>query len=250
VLYPIIMLDKLKDSYKSIIEAFVHAGVANLVQVELKWVDSEDIEKQGAAEILRDVAGILIPGGFGNRGIEGKISAVNYARKSEIPFFGICLGLQCAIIEFARNICDMEDANSAEFSTKTAYPVVDLLEEQKNVSKMGGTMRLGSYRCDLKPGTLIHAAYGEDVIHERHRHRYEVNSRYVQSFEDCGMIASGSNPDTDLVETVELKGHPWFVGVQFHPELKSRVLNPHPLFKSFVHAAKVNKTSVTQTDSE
>jgi CTP synthase len=215
----------------------VHAGVANLVQVELQWVDSEDIEKKGAGEILVGIHGVLIPGGFGNRGIEGKVEAVKYARENGIPFFGICLGLQCAIIEFARNVCDMEDANSAEFSGKTVYPVVDLMEEQKNISKMGGTMRLGSYKCDLKDGTLIREAYGHDVIHERHRHRYEVNSKYVPDFENAGMIASGFNPDTSLVETVELKGHPWFVGVQFHPELKSRVLNPHPLFKSFVHAA-------------
>jgi CTP synthase len=231
----------LKDSYKSIIEAFIHAGVANRVQVDLRWVDSEEMEKGQAADFLAGVNGILIPGGFGNRGIEGKISAVKHARENAVPFFGICLGLQCAIIEYARNICNMADANSAEFSTKTTHPVVDLMEEQKTVSKMGGTMRLGSYRCNLKKGTLTQMAYGVDVIHERHRHRYEVNSKYVESFENCGMVASGFNPETGLVETIELEGHPWFVGVQFHPELKSRVLHAHPLFKSFVRAAVANK---------
>lgn len=225
------------DSYKSIIESFVHAGVANDARVELKWIDSEEIEKNGAETFLQDVSGLLIPGGFGNRGIEGKVAAAQYAREKKLPFFGICLGMQCAIIEFARNVCGLTNANGAEFSPNTTHPVVDLMEEQKNVYNLGGTMRLGAYDCQLKPGTRIAKIYQKECISERHRHRYEINNLYINDLEKKGMLATGINPKTGLVETIELVDHPWFVGVQFHPELKSRVLNPHPLFKDFVRAA-------------
>ncbi len=225
------------DSYKSIVESFVHAGVANDARVELEWIDSEEIEKSGAEPLLRDVSGLLIPGGFGHRGIEGKVLAAKCAREKHLPFFGICLGMQCAIIEFARNVCGLNNANGSEFSPDTRYPVVDLMEEQKNVHNLGGTMRLGAYECRLKPGSMISKIYKKDHISERHRHRYEINNLYVGEIEKKGMWATGINPRTDLVETIELSGHPWFIGVQFHPELKSRVLNPHPLFKDFVRAA-------------
>ncbi len=228
---------ELRDSYKSIIEAFVHAGVANDARVDLKWVDAEEIEKHGVRDQFDDVAGILIPGGFGQRGIEGKVETARYARENGIPYFGICLGMQCAIIDFARHVCNLHSANGAEFSPDTEYPVVDLMEEQKAISNLGGTMRLGAYSCAIMPGTKTRDIYGADLIHERHRHRYELNNAFVEDFEKNGLIASGRNPDTDLVEIVELQGHPWFVGVQFHPELKSRVLKPHPLFKDFVRAA-------------
>jgi CTP synthase len=232
---------ELKDSYKSIIESFVHAGVSNDVSVELKWVDSEELEKEFSHEspvrAFGDVAGILIPGGFGHRGIEGKIASARYAREKKIPFFGICLGLHCAIIEFSRNVCGYEDANGTEFSSETGHPVIDLMEEQKSVSLLGGTMRLGTYDCVIKEGTLTNKVYGKTNIAERHRHRYEVNNAYVATLEKHGMIAAGVNPKTNLVEIMELKEHPWFIGVQFHPELKSRVLDTHPLFKDFVRAA-------------
>jgi len=227
----------LKDSYKSIIESFIHAGAACNAHVELKWIDSEEIENNGIGDSFDAVHGILIPGGFGNRGIEGKIQTAKFARENNVPFFGICLGMQCAIIEFARNVCNMENANGAEFSTQTKFPVIDIMEEQKNLSNLGGTMRLGAYKCNIKPGTMTHDIYGREQITERHRHRYEVNNLYLNDFSDSGLIATGINPDTDLVETIELQGHPWFVGVQFHPELKSRVLEPHPLFYNFVKAA-------------
>jgi len=226
----------LHDSYKSIAESFIHAGVANDARVNLKWVDSEQLEKQDAAEILRDVSGLLIPGGFGNRGIEGKINAVRYARENSIPFFGICLGLQCAVIDFARNVCGLEQANSTEFDEKSPHPVIDLMEDQKRIKAKGGTMRLGAQPCIIKKGTKAFKTYGTERIQERHRHRLEVNDNYQDLLEQNGMIMSGLNPDLGLVEIVELKNHPWFVGVQFHPELKSRVLNVHPLFRDFVKA--------------
>jgi len=227
----------LQDSYKSIIESFVHAGVANKTKVEIKWVDAEEIELSGTSGVFDDVSGILIPGGFGNRGIEGKVRTARFARENKVPFLGICLGMQCAIIEFARNVCGMEGANGAEFSGDTNYPVIDLMEEQKSVSTMGGTMRLGAYNCNILPQTRTRSIYGDGEISERHRHRYEVNNKYLDEFEKHGMIASGFNPETNLVEIVELQDHPWFFGVQFHPELKSRVLKPHPLFKDFVKAS-------------
>ncbi len=228
---------ELKDSYKSIIESFVHAGAACNAHVELKWVDAEEIENHTVAQFFGDVSGILIPGGFGNRGIEGKISVAGYARENNIPFFGICLGMQCAIIEFARNVCGMKNANGAEFSPQTDYPVIDIMEEQKNLSNLGGTMRLGAYECKIKPDTKTFNIYGKQTIHERHRHRYEVNNRYLDDFEKKGLIATGVNPGTNLVEIVEIQGHPWFIGVQFHPELKSRALEPSPPFREFVKAA-------------
>ncbi|MFQ5640490.1 MAG: CTP synthase [bacterium] len=228
---------ELKDSYKSIIESFVHAGVANRARVDLKWIDSEDIESEGIGERFQGVSGILIPGGFGNRGIEGKVATSKYARENNIPYFGICLGMQCAIIDFARNVCEMGSANGAEFAPNTDHPVIDLMEEQKNVANLGGTMRLGSYHCQIKPKTRTYDIYASEMVVERHRHRYEINNAYVDQLENKGMLATGVNPETKLVEIIELKDHPWFFGVQFHPELKSRVLKPHPLFKDFVKAA-------------
>jgi len=228
---------ELQDSYKSIIEAFVHAGASNNARVNLEWVDAVGIEQNGVNGAFDKVSGILIPGGFGNRGIEGKIAAAGYAREHNIPFFGICLGMQCAIIEFARNVCGLGGANGAEFSPHTTVPVIDMMEEQKNLSNLGGTMRLGAYACELRPGTKISEIYGSTKIRERHRHRYEVNNEFVDQLEGKGLLATGTNPETHLVETMELQDHPWFVGVQYHPELKSRALVPHPLFLAFVDAA-------------
>ena len=227
----------LHDSYKSIMEAFVHAGVENDARVELKWVDSEELEKRQPDEFFSGVSGILIPGGFGLRGIEGKVRAVRYAREKKIPFFGICLGMQVAVIEFARNVCKLERANSREFDENTPHPVIDIMETQKTVDKMGGTMRLGSYPCVIKPGTLAEKIYGQPEIQERHRHRYELNNHYRPLLQEHGMVMSGIYPRDDLVEIIELPDHPWFVGVQFHPELKSRVTRAHPLFREFVRAA-------------
>ncbi|MFO7810598.1 MAG: CTP synthase [Candidatus Delongbacteria bacterium] len=227
----------LKDSYKSIIEAFIHAGSENKAKVELIWVNSEDIEHNGPENILSDVSGILVPGGFGDRGIEGKLLAVKYAREKNIPFFGICLGMQCAVIEYARNIGGMKNANSTEFARKLKYPVIDLMANQKKIKKKGGTMRLGSFDCKIEKGTKLYQAYQKNKISERHRHRFELNNEYVQMLEDCGLVLSGKNPGLNLVEAIELKDHPWFVGVQYHPELKSRLTKTHPLFKDFVKAA-------------
>jgi len=236
----------LKDSYKSIIESFVHAGVANNARVEIEWIDSEEIESNGISGRFKEVSGILIPGGFGDRGIEGKIATAKYARENKVPYFGICLGMQCAIIEFARNVCGWENANGVEFSKNTSHPVIDLMEEQKNISNLGGTMRLGAYNCKIKPATQTYEMYGQSEIVERHRHRYEVNNLYVDEFEKKGLTASGINPETNLVEIVELRDHPWYLGVQFHPELKSRVLAGHPLFRAFVKAAITYKNSHQQ----
>ncbi len=223
----------LRDSYKSIVEAFIHAGVENDAKVELKWLDSEEIEAKGPDKFLQDVSGLLIPGGFGERGIEGKIAAIRYARERGMPFFGICLGLQCAVIEFSRSICGLAEANSTEFNLTTPDPVIDLMETQVQVEQKGGTMRLGAYRCQLQPRTLAHKAYKSTDISERHRHRYEVNNSYLDALRAKGLVIAGTNPDNNLVEVIELANHPWFVGVQFHPELKSRVLNAHPLFRDF-----------------
>ncbi|MDZ7345559.1 MAG: CTP synthase [candidate division KSB1 bacterium] len=228
---------ELRDSYKSIIEAFVHAGVDNDAKVELKWLDSEVLTRENAAEYLDDVAGLLVPGGFGERGSEGKIAAVGYARENNLPFFGICLGLQCAVIDFARNVCGLAGANSTEFNKNTPHPVIDLMETQIDVTELGGTMRLGAYKCRLVRESRAYKAYGKTLISERHRHRYEVNNQYVELFKRHGMLIAGINPDNNLVEVIELPNHPWFVGVQFHPELKSRVLDTHPLFRDFVTAA-------------
>ncbi len=228
---------KLRDAYKSIIESFAHAGVENDVKVDIKWVDAESMESELPEALLNDVAGILVPGGFGERGIEGKLQAIRYAREENIPFLGICLGMQCAVIEFARHVCGLERANSSEFDPDTPHPVIDLMEDQKHIENMGGTMRLGSYPCKLQKNTLAYKAYKNEMIHERHRHRYEFNNRYREIMKENGMILSGMSPDGNLVEIIELKDHPFFIGSQFHPELKSRAMRAHPLFREFVAAS-------------
>ncbi len=227
----------LQDAYKSIYEALTHGGIANAVKVKIKMVEAEDLESKDVAELLLGVNGILVPGGFGDRGVLGKINAVQYARENKIPFLGICLGMQCAVIEFARNVCDMKDANSAEFNPSTTYPVIDLMEEQKTITAKGGTMRLGAYPCNIKSDTKTSTAYSSLDIQERHRHRYEFNSEWAEKLEKNGLIISGLSPDGKLVEVVELADHPWFVACQFHPEFKSTPLHAHPLFKDFVKAA-------------
>ncbi len=227
----------LLDAYKSINESFIHAGAENDVAVDLKWVKAEEIERHGPEQYIKGVDGLLVPGGFGERGVEGKISAIRYVRENNIPFFGICLGLQCAVIEFARNVCNMQGANSTEFKN-TRFNVIDLMLDQKSVKAMGGTMRLGAYPCLLTKGTKAYAAYKKELIYERHRHRFEVNNKFRKKLNDSGMIFSGVAPDNSLVEIIELPHHPWFVAGQFHPELKSRAINPHPLFRDFVKAAK------------
>lgn len=228
---------ELKDSYKSIAEGFIHGGTANGVKVKIEWIHSESITDENVAEKLKGLRGILIAPGFGQRGIEGKITAIRYTRENHIPFFGICLGMQCAVIEFARNVMGFKDANSTEMNPATTNPVIDLLEAQKKVTNKGGTMRLGAYPCHIKPGTKTFEVYRKKEISERHRHRYEFNNEYLADFEKAGMIASGINPESGLVEIVELADHPWFIGVQFHPEYRSTVANPHPLFVGFVRAA-------------
>ena len=231
----------LQDAYLSIYEALVHGAAANKVELEIIKVDPEDIESKKVSLKLafQKIDGILVPGGFGNRGIEGKIQAINYARKEKIPFFGICLGMQCAVIEFARNVCGLTDANSTEFMQETPNPVISLLEEQELVNDKGGTMRLGAYECVLAEGSMIRQFYGEKVIMERHRHRFEFNSRYKEGMEAKGMIFGGMNPATKLVETIELakKDHPFFFAVQYHPEFKSKPTKPHPIFREFIKAA-------------
>lgn len=227
----------LQDAYKSIYEALRHGGIANDARVVIKRVDAERIEKRGAASLLRDVDGILIPGGFGQRGIKGKIKAVEYARKGKIPFLGICLGMQCAVIEFARNECKLEKADSTELNKTTPHAVISLLEEQKGIKALGGTMRLGSYPCRIKKRTRAHRAYGKDEVGERHRHRYEFNNKYRKLFESHNLTVSGFSPSGKLVEMVELENHPWFIACQFHPEFKSKPDRCHPLFREFVRAA-------------
>ena len=227
----------LPDAYKSIIEAFVHAGIENETKVRLKWVNTEKIIKSNAESFLNDCAGILVPGGFGERGIEGKLNTIEYARTRGIPFFGICLGLQCAVIEFARNVVGWQDANSTEFDEKTSFPVIHIMDEQRQVTEKGASMRLGAYECHVKENSKTFQAYRELKISERHRHRYEVNNEFRQQLEQKGMVISGTSPDNLLVELIELPEHPWFVCCQFHPELKSRATRAHPLFREFVHAA-------------
>lgn len=225
---------KNKDSYKSILEAFVHAGSVNNCKVNVELQSSEDINDDTAAEILSKYDGVLIGPGFGDRGIEGKISAIKYLRENKIPYFGICLGMQCGVIEFARNVCGIKDAHSAEFDKNTENPLIDLMEDQKTVKAKGGTMRLGAYPCVITPGTIANKAYGATEIEERHRHRYEVNSKYIDVLKENGLTLSGMSPDGKLVEMIEIKDHPWFLGCQFHPELKSRAVTGHPLFIDFV----------------
>ncbi|HAN76477.1 MAG TPA: CTP synthase [Bacteroidales bacterium] len=228
---------ELPDAYKSISEAFIHGGAANNVKVELQWIHSEKITASTASQILGTLDGVMVAPGFGHRGIEGKIQAVKFARENKIPFLGICLGMQCAVIEYARNVLNMTDADSTEFHNATPYKVIDLMEEQKGITDKGGTMRLGAYPCDIKPDTNAFKVYNSAHITERHRHRYEFNNEYLSKFETAGMKATGINPETGLVEIVEIPNHPWFVGVQFHPEYKSTVINPHPVFVGFVKAA-------------
>ena len=236
---------ELQDAYKSILESFVHAGAINDVQVEVVNVHSEYITPQNVTEKLAGLDGLLVAPGFGLRGIEGKIVAVQYAREKGLPFFGICLGMQMAVIEFARNILGLKDAHSTEMDAKSTHQVINMMEEQKKITMMGGTMRLGSYPCQITEGSLAHKVYGSTEITERHRHRYEFNSEYLQQFTDAGMIASGTNPQTGLVEIVEIPTHPFFIGVQYHPELKSSVENPAPLFVGFIAAAKKYNESST-----
>jgi CTP synthase len=226
----------LPDSYKSINEAFVHAGTQNDCKVNVKWISSEEIHAETCETLLAGLDGILVAPGFGERGMEGKIETIRHVREKKIPFFGICLGMQCAVIEFARNVIGL-DASSTELDPKTKNPVIDMMEEQKKVTEKGGTMRLGAYACKLKKGSKVQHIYGETLIHERHRHRYEFNNKYLGVMEEAGLRAVGVNPESGLVEVVELKDHPWYVGVQYHPELRSTVLNPHPLFVEFVEAA-------------
>ncbi len=227
----------LQDAYKSIYEAITHAGISNQLKIEVKKIDSEDIEKQGAEKLLGGVDAILVPGGFGNRGIEGKIKAIEFARKNKIPFLGLCLGMQCAVIEFARHLCGLKDANSTEFKPKTKNPVISLLAEQKNIKDLGGTMRLGAYPCKIKKNTLAAKVYQRNIIFERHRHRYEFNNKFRRIFQQKGMVFSGIYQKKNLVEIVELKNHPYFIAVQFHPEFKSKPDAAHPLFRDFIRAA-------------
>jgi CTP synthase len=232
---------ELIDSYKSVMEAFVHAGVENNARVNVKWIQTEKImDDKSAEKAFADVNGILLLPGFGSRGGEGKIRSCKYARENNIPFLGICLGLQCAVIDFARNVCGMKGANSTEFNKNAKYPVIDLMESQRAIKIKGGTMRLGAYDCDIKTGTKSFAAYRTKKVSERHRHRYEVNNRYRSKLEKNGLVFSGVNEDLGVVEAIEIPDHPWFVASQFHPELKSRVNKAHPLFREFIKAAVKN----------
>ena len=232
---------ELIDSYKSVMEAFVHAGVENNARVNIKWIQTEKIKNlEDVEKVYSNINGVLILPGFGSRGSEGKIKIVKYSRENKIPFLGICLGLQCAVIEFARNVCKMKGANSTEFNYKTQYPVIDLMESQRAIKIKGGTMRLGAYECEVKIGTKTYSAYKKKKISERHRHRYEVNNRYKKTLEKNGLVFSGINQELRVVETIEVKNHPWFIASQFHPELKSRINKAHPLFREFIKAAVKN----------
>ena len=228
---------QLQDAYKSITESFIHAGAELRCKVKVKYINSEEIEPHNVSEQLAGLIGILVAPGFGNRGIEGKILAVQYARENRIPFLGICLGMQCAVVEFARNVLGYADAHSVEIAPATTHPVIDMMEEQKNISNMGGTMRLGAYPCHLTENSKAIQIYGQADISERHRHRYEFNIAYLEQFRQAGMVPAGINPDSGLVEIVEIPSHPVFIGSQFHPEYKSTAMHPHPLFVAFVKAA-------------
>ena len=234
---------ELKDAYKSINESFIHAGAANECRVTVKTFQSEYLDDKNVSVKLAGLDGILVAPGFGERGIEGKISAIRYAREKKIPFLGICLGMQCAVIEFGRNVLGLKGAHSTEFDRSTPYPVIDMMEMQKKISGLGGTMRLGAYPCRLSKNSAVYKVYGQENIHERHRHRYEFNNEYKEAFHKAGMLPVGLNEKDNLVEIIELKGHPWFIGVQFHPEYKSTVANPHPLFVNFVKAAMSHAAS-------
>lgn len=231
---------ELKDAYKSIAESFIHAGVENDCSVQLRWIHSEEVNENSIEASFEGLSGILVAPGFGERGIEGKILAIKYARENNIPFLGICLGMQCAVIEYARNVLGLQDAHSTEMLANTSSPVIHLQESQKKITNKGGTMRLGAYPCEIQDDTLARKVYGKKSISERHRHRYEFNNLFIEDFRENGMIPSGINPDKGLVEIVEIPAHPWFIGVQFHPEYKSTVDNPHPLFVGFVGAALIH----------
>ncbi|SHF29308.1 CTP synthase [Caldanaerobius fijiensis DSM 17918] len=227
----------LHDAYISVVEALNHGGYANDTYVDIKWINSEEVNDQNASQLLSDVSGILVPGGFGDRGVEGKIAAIRYARENNIPYLGLCLGMQCAVIEIARNVAGLKGANSTEFDPHTPYPVIDIMPEQKDIDELGGTMRLGLYPCKVKEGTKAYQAYQDEIIYERHRHRYEFNNQFREKLARAGLVISGLSPDERLVEMIELENHPWFVAVQFHPEFKSRPNRPHPLFREFIAAA-------------
>jgi len=228
---------ELHDAYMSVVEALRHAGIYNDAEVEIDWINACDVDENNYEEILKNADGILVPGGFGDRGIEGKILAIKYARENNVPFLGICLGMQCAVIEFARNVVGLKGANSSEIDPNTPYPVIDLMDEQREIDEKGGTMRLGLYPCKLKEGTFSYEAYKDEIIYERHRHRYEFNNEFRSQITKMGMVLAGTSPDDKLVEIVEIPNHKWFVGAQFHPEFKSRPNRPHPLFRDFVKAA-------------
>jgi CTP synthase len=227
----------LKECYKSLAEALVHGGIDHETRVNVHWLESEDIERQGTERVLREMDGVLVPGGFGVRGVEGKIDAIRYARERHIPYFGLCLGMQCAVIEFARHVAGIKDANSSEFAPSCSDPVIDLMADQQSVQDKGGTMRLGTYGCKLSDGSLAQKSYGVTEVTERHRHRYEFNNAYRDRLREKGLVLSGLSPDGRLVEIVELPSHPWFLATQFHPEFNSRPHRPHPLFSGFVGAA-------------
>jgi CTP synthase len=244
---------ELQDSYKSILEAFIHAGAENEVKVKVEPIHSEYLTKESVAKKLGHLHGVLVAPGFGERGIEGKIAAVKFVREQNIPFFGICLGMQMAVIEYARNVLGLKDANSTEMNETTSTPVIDLMESQKTITDKGGTMRLGAWDCKLTEGSIVKNIYGTDQVKERHRHRYEFNNAYKKQIEDAGMKATGFNPETNLVEIIEIPSHNWFIGVQYHPEYKSTVANPHPLFVAFVKAAlnfKKDKNSVSMAQNQ
>jgi CTP synthase len=239
---------RLTDAYLSVVEALKHAAIAMNCELNLRWINSEDIEANGPEQHLQGVHGLLVPGGFGIRGVDGKISAITYARQHQIPFLGLCLGMQCSVVEWARQIAGLEDANSAEFDSHTQNPVINLLPEQQDVVDLGGTMRLGLYPCRLSPNTLAFKLYGEEVIYERHRHRYEFNNAYRTRFVETGYVVSGTSPDGRLVEIIELPSHPFFIATQFHPEFQSRPSAPHPLFKGLVQAALTPQLSLLDTE--
>ncbi len=232
---------ELHDAYISVVEALNHGGLSNDTNVEIEWINAEDVTKENVDELLSGVDGVLVPGGFGDRGVEGKIEAIRWARENKKPFLGICLGMQCAVIEYARNVLGLEGAHSSELNPETPFPVIDLMPEQKDVEDLGGTMRLGLYPCKLEDNTFCKDVYASDLIYERHRHRYEFNNEYRTQLIESGLTIAGTSPDGRLVECVEVKDHPWFVAVQYHPELKSRPNRPHPLFVGFVGAALNNK---------
>ena len=238
---------ELKDSYISIAESLIHAGAENKTRVNIHWIHSSEMEGENIKNKLSKMDGIIVAPGFGSRAVEGKISAVKFARENQVPFLGICLGMQCAVIEFARNVIGFKEAHSTEINSDTSYPVISMMEEQKELKNLGGTMRLGAYDCHVEKDSLLHKIYENDVISERHRHRYEFNNKYMKDFEENGVVFSGKNKANNLMETIEIPDHPWFIGVQYHPEYKSRVVNPHPLFISFIKAALTHQTNAVDS---